>query len=302
MARLCVLLSLFLGTLAGASESPTAVIGYAHQADASMAGDGSIATVSAREHFALLDWPVHVDDGQVVTVGFNYQYTRYEYAGISSRNRDLHHLQLPIQLEHSRADRRISAYLAPGIATSSNVFKDFLNRGSADDWYLSGAIEAQLGAPGRQWLLGAAYDRSFGESSIYPILGLRISPRDDLDMRFAFPVSGIAWRYSDRSALTGRVMPAGFEWRVVTDDFASEFDYHVEGVRTQLNWTHRIYERWSIDLSAAYESDRRHEFVDSLGERVVGHPRDEWLLAITIGIGGALPVGPHGVRLQSIAE
>ncbi len=300
--RLCGLLSAFFGATVSAGENPTAVIGYAHQAGASIAYDGSAATVAAQEHYALLDWPVHVGDGQLVALGFNYQYTRYEYSGISSRNRDLHHLQLPVRLEHSRADRRVSAYLAPGIATSSNVFKDFLNRGSADDWYLSGAVEARFGRPSQQWLLGAAYDRSFGESRFYPILGLRSSPHHNLDVRLAFPVSGIAWRHSGRSTLTGRVMPAGFEWHVVTDDFANEFNYRVEGVRTQLNWTHRIHENWSVDVSAAYESDRHHDFVDSLGERVVGQPRDEWLFAISFGIGGALPVAPNGIRIQSITN
>lgn len=267
-----------------------------------MPGAGAAATVAAQEHYALLDWPFRLDDRHLVAVGFNYQYTRYDYTGIDSRDRDLHHLQLPIRLQYTRADRQIDAYIAPGIATSSNVFKDFPNRGSADDWYVSGAIEARFGKPGRHWLLGAAYDRSFGESRMYPILGLRISPRNNLDVRLAFPVSGVAWHYSDRATLTGRVLPAGFQWRVVTDDFADEFDYHVEGIRTQLHWTQGIFDRWSIDLSAAYETDRRHELVNNLGDRIAGNPQGEWLFAIAFGIGATPPAAPHGVRIQSIAN
>ena len=302
MDRSFALLVLAIGATAAASDDMTAFIGYARHGEAAMPGAGPAATVAAQEHYASLDWPVRLGERRLVAVGFNYQYTRYDYANISSRDRDLHHLQLPVRFEYVGADRKVSAYLAPGIAASSNVFKDFLNRGSADDWYVSGAIEARFGQPRRQWLFGAAYDRSFGKSRLYPIVGLRISPRNNVDMRLAFPVSGVAWHYSDRGTLTGRAMPAGFAWRVTTDDFDSEFDYRVEGLRTQLHWTHRIGGRWSIDLSAGYESDRRHAFVDNLDERVVGHPQGEWLFALTLGLGRATPALPHGVRLQSITN
>ena len=302
MARFIVLLVLCVGATAGAGEDLTAFIGYARQDEAAMAGAAPAATVAAKEHYASLDWPLRLDDQYLVAVGFNYQYTRYDYVGISSRDRDLHHLQLPIRLEYTRADRRISAYVAPGIATSSNIFKDFLNRGSSEDWYVSGAVEARFGEPGRQWLLGAAYDRSFGEARMYPVLGLRFSPGIDLDVRVAYPVSGIAWRYSARATVTGRIMPAGLEWRVVTDDFANEFNYHVEGIRTELHWTQRMFDQWSIDLSAAYETNRYHDFVDDLGDRVSGNLQDEWLFAITLGIGMAPPVSAHGIRIQSVAN
>ncbi len=137
---------------------------------------------------------------------------------------------------------------------------------------------------------------------MYPILGLGISPRDNVKLRLAYPVSGIAWDYSDRRTLTARVFPAGFEWRVVTDDFGSDFDYRVEGIRTQLNWTQRVFERWSIDLSAAYETDRRHELVDDLGARITSHPQNEWIFAVTVGMGGPPRALAHGVRIDSIAN
>ncbi len=302
MVRPFVLLALLSGATAGANDAVIANIGFGRQGEAAMSGAGPSATVAAKEHYTALDWPVRSNDRFLLAVGFHYQYTRYEYSGINSRNRDLHHLQLPVRFEITDDDRRLSAYVAPGIATSSNVFKDFLNRGSGDDWYLSGAVEVEIGDPGRRWLFGAAYDRSFGESRIYPILGLGFAPGDNLNLRLAYPVSGVAWEYSDRSTITASVLPAGFEWRVVTDDFASNFDYRVEGIRTQLNWTHRLFERWSIDLSAAYETDRRHELVDDLGQPVVGYPQDEWIFAITVGVGGTPRVFTHGTRVESIAE
>ncbi|MDJ0793941.1 MAG: hypothetical protein QNI98_06800 [Woeseiaceae bacterium] len=302
MVRPSVLLTLLFGATASASDDLTANIGFGRQGEAAMSDAGPSAAVAAKEHYTSLDWPVHSDDRNLLAVGFHYQYTRYEYTGINSRNRDLHHLQLPVRLRVANGDRRLNAYVAPGIATSSNVFKDFLNRGSGGDWYFSGAVEVEIGEPGRRWLLGAAYDRSFGESRMYPILGLGLAPGDNLNLRLAYPVSGITWEYSDRNTMRAGVMPAGFEWRVVTDDFASDFDYRVEGFRTHLNWTHRLFERWSIDLSAAYETDRRHEFVDDLGQPVVGYPQDEWILAITFGVGGTPRTFPHAIRVESIVD
>lgn len=307
LARKLVLLALLFGATAGASDDVAAIIGYARQGEAPMPGAAPGATVAAKEHFVSLYWTVDEKDRREVTVGLDYQYTRYDYSGINSRDRDLHRLTLPVRLEHDRGDRVIRAYLAPGIATSSNIFKDFFNRGSSDDWYLSGAVEAQLGRPGRQWLVGIAYDRSFGKDGMYPILGVRLSPRDDVDVRLAYPVSEIAWRKTGKTTLTGRVMPAGFEWRVVTDDFADEFDYHVEGLRTQIHWTRRIFARMSIDLSATYETNRKHDLVNSAGDRVIGYPQDEWLFAAALVFGlpgddGAVvpAVGPGVLTGQAV--
>ena len=108
-------------------------------------------------------------------VAINYQYTRYEYEGIDGRNRDLHRLQVPIHFSRALEQWRLEGYVAPGVSTSSNVFKDLFNRGSSDDLFVSARLEGERKSAARNWIVGLAYDRIFGEPTLYPVVGVEIS-------------------------------------------------------------------------------------------------------------------------------
>ena len=144
-----------------------------------------------------------------VDFGFDYQYTRYQYNELDSRNRDLHRVQLPIWLSAPVQNWQLHGHVAPGIFTSSNVLGDFFNRGSSDDLYVTGRFEAARNGSSMPWILGFAHDRSFGRSRTYPVVGIKLSPDDSLDVRLAWPDPALRYRPSDRQMLTFEVFPAG---------------------------------------------------------------------------------------------
>jgi hypothetical protein len=296
VVRIILISAALLSAAAHAGDAAYALIGFTVQGDSEMPGLGSGASVAAEEYFATAALPVYTGDSRSVSLGLDYQYMHFDYRGVPSRNRDLHRLQFPVSFVFHDNALEIDGYIAPGIATSSNIFKDFMKRGSSDDWYLSGAVEIRHGKDARQWIAGLAYDRFFGRDRLYPVLGVGMMVKSDLVLRLAYPVSGVEWRKSDRGTLAAHVYPAGFAWRVVHDDFASEFDYRVEGIRSQVQWRYRIYRQLHLDLHVAYETNRRHEFASDRSERLESTADDEWLVGFGLGIGAARPRSAHGAR------
>ena len=211
-----------------------------------------------------------------------------------SRNRDLHRLQIPVRLETVHKGLKLNAYVAPGVATSSNVFKEIINRGSSDDLYLSGGFEARRLTGTRSWILGAGFDRSFGYSRLYPIIGLNLRPREWLTFRLAYPESRIAYARGAGSQLEWRLFPAGHEWHVRTDDFSDEFDYGARAWRMQLTWSVRAWRSLGLDLGGGYEFDRKHRFEDDNAAIVSGKVASEWFLNVGFRVGDVRPAYGHG--------
>lgn len=268
-----------------AAEGPGLAISLARQPAAGFDTLGGASVVATEELQAALSWN---------SLSLDYQYTRYAYTGIASRDRDLHRLQFRWRFAKNAGDWRIRGYLAPGIATSSNIFKDFPRRGSSDDGYVSGRIEAGRGSKTRRWLLGIAYDRAFGEDRVYPTAGLEWRAAAALDVRLAFPDPGFRWRPAPRHTLTGRLFPSGFVWRVVSDDFSREFAYRTRGVRTQLDWSYRLWRQVRLDVGVAFETDRRHAFEDDAGNPLRSGAADEWLFTVGLRAGAARKPYAHG--------
>lgn len=237
-------------------------------------------------------------DTYTLDFGFDYQYTRYKYNELDSRNRDLHRVQFPVWLSAPIHDWQLNAHVAPGIFTSSNVLGDFFNRGSSDDLYVTGRIEARQGNTSAGWILGLAHDRSFGRSRTYPVVGINLAASDTLELRLAWPDPALRFRPNERHALSLAVFPAGNQWHVRTDDFSRDFDYRIEAWRSQVTWSFRAFRSTTIDLSLGYEFDRSHHLDDDPGNRVDADADDQWLFAIGFRFGdGPLPL-THGAHLN----
>lgn len=204
----------------------------------------------------------------VLDIGVDYQYTHFALDGIDSRNRDVHRLRFPLRFAAMHGKQQVRGYVAPGIATSSNVFKDFFNRGSGDDLTVAGRIEIYSTDAARPWTAGVAYDQSFGRPLFYPVIGVDMFPDEALRVRIAFPDSGLWFRASDRHAFSARLFPSGERWRVVTDDFRSDFDLRREEWRAQLTWSVTLGGIVTLDLAAGHAFERRMVLTDRTGGRI----------------------------------
>ena len=259
-------------------------------------GRASLKTKETQLALGLLEFDA---GGLTYDLGVDYQYTRYAYEGVDGRNRDLHRLQFPVGLSHRSDSFSLDAFIAPGVATSSNVLKDVFDRGAGEDFLVTGRIEVRFGRGGQLgWIAGAAYDRSFGEAKPYPVVGLLYEPGSRTRLRLAFPDPALEFRTAERHNLSLRLFPAGFEWHVVSDELGRDFDYRVEGIRLQGVWSYRVLRSTWLDVSLGYEFDRRHEFVDDTGTPIASAVEDEVLLMVGLRWGdGPMPYTHRVARL-----
>lgn len=279
-----------------AGPPPYVALSVTRQPAADFSAAPSAASVRTKENQVSAGFHRFERGTGTLDLGLDYQYTRYVYDGIDGRNRDLHRFQFPLRYQDAFRGWAVDASLAPGISTSSNVLKEFFDRISRDDVFVSARLEARRSSP-REWILGMAYDRTFGKPSLYPIAGIEWSPGDNLAVRLAFPDPGFRYRVTPRQSVSGRLFPAGHQWHVMTDDFSAEFDYRVEGIRSQLSWSIGLSKSITLDVSGGFEFARKHYLTDDLGVRIESDVDDEWLLLIGLRAGPAPIPYTHGSRL-----
>lgn len=229
-----------------------------------------------------------------LNVGFDYQYTRYEYSEVQGRDRDLHRLQIPLGFGRQTGKWSLTGHVTPGVSTSSNVFKSLVSEVTSDDFSLSGRLEASYPGSGTIiWFGGMAYDRAFGHPKIYPVAGVELAQGDRLRLRIAFPNSSLAYVRGNQT-VTARVYPAGHQWHVFSEELNDEFDYALKAVRLDLSWSYRFWRKLTVDLTSGYEFERQHQFIDDTGTMIRGDASDSGFFAIGLRIGDAPLSKTHG--------
>jgi hypothetical protein len=279
------------------ARPPFLALSITRQPSADFSATAAAASVRMKENQVYAGLYTRAAGNGTLDVELDYQYTRYVYDGIDGRNRDLHRFQFPLRYRGPLGGWAIDANVAPGISTSSNVLKEFFEAISSDDLFATARVEGRHGSSTRSWVAGIAYDRAFGKPRVYPIAGIELSPSDSFDLRLAFPDSGFEYRFSDKQAVSGRLFPAGHQWHVMTDDFSSEFDYRVEGIRVQIGWSIRAWKAVTLDIAGGYEFARKHYLTDDLGLRIESDVEDQWLLVFGLRAGAAPLPYTHGSQL-----
>jgi hypothetical protein len=220
-------------------------------------------------------------------LGADYAYTRYAFEGLPTRPRDLHHLFVPLQWR-ARDDRWL-AVVTPVAAASSNVFKDFVDRGSGDDVDLHLRLQLEgWSRPDIGWRIALVRDTAFGAPRFYPAASLLWKTKRVVS-ELGVPSSRIDWQPRDRLALGAAVFPAGGSWHVISDERGGEaFDYRARAWRSALtaDWRPR---RWlQAGVQAGIEFRRRLEFEDDTGAVIdrKARPARYWRLELRLGAGG----------------
>ena len=280
---------------------PSAVLGHAVAPGVALSEPGG-AEVATREWSLAGCFLSGGGSGYRFDLGMDYVYTRHEYDGVAGRDRDLHRLQFPLALRRQGRGWRVDALLAPGVATSSNVFKDLGSRGTEADFLLTGRVELRLGrGPRSAWLLGVSHDRSLGETRTLPVAGLEYRPSVALGLWLAWPDPALEMALSPRQSLVLDAFPAGQRWHVVSDELGEAFDYRLEGWRVRATWSYRLAGGVVLDLGLAREFGREHGFTDDTGRRIDAGADAGYRVMLGIRIGAApLPRG-RGPALPRLA-
>lgn len=294
MATVIAASSLLLpgASVLAASHCPSAALGYAVLPAEEMSLPPG-AEVATRESTLSACFLSVNGSRSGLDLGMDYAYVRHEYDGVAGRDRDLHRLQFPLTVRRQGEDWRIDALLAPGVATSSNVFKDLGSRATEEDFLLTGRIELRLRhGPRSAWLLGVAHDRSLGESRTLPVAGLEYRPSAALGLRLAWPDPSLQMAVSERHSVVLDVFPAGQRWHVLSDELGEAFDYRMEGWRARAAWSYRFTDGLAVDVGVAREFGREHGFIDDTGRPVDAAVDAGWVFTLGIRLGGMpLPRG-----------
>ncbi|MEO0365891.1 MAG: hypothetical protein AAF265_10395 [Pseudomonadota bacterium] len=234
-----------------------------------------------------LDWrgkPRQLGDVRTA-IGFTYAYTRYEYSNIASRNRDLHFLQIPI-VAFGGSDRwRWQTRIVPGVATSSNVMKDPVNRLTLDDLYTTGEVLFQKQQQSGSFVFGITHDRRFGQSQTYPKLAWR-GASDRFQWQIGAPDAWLDYQPRDGTTFSLGAGPAGMQWHTVRDDFASDFDYRVRRWDIRLDFRQKLFSRLAVTVFAGRGLDRRHRFQADAPNLIERSADDAWFAGVSFGWGG----------------
>jgi hypothetical protein len=260
-ARRCaVAASLAFGLCAPAVAGPESTV----RSGSVAAADFGDARIEGQVYGFGLRWPL---EAKGFEWGLDYAYTRFEYEGLATRNRDLHRLAVPLVWRRASAWAR-SLELRPVIATSSNVFKDFVSRGSGEDLQLHGRWLTERRGHGWGWRAGLARDDTFGKLRIYPVVAaLRAGPAWTLEI--GWPETRVLRRAGRQLELGVAVAPAGGRWHVVSDERdGADFNYELRAWRSAATASWGGASGWRLAASAGLEFDRRHRLEDDLGSRV----------------------------------
>ena len=220
-------------------------------------------------------------------IGADYAYTRYAFEGLPTRPRDLHHLFVPLRWRER--DDRWLVVVAPVVASSSNVFKDFVDRGGRDDVDLHLRLQVERWSrPAIGWRVALVRDTAFGAPRFYPAAALLWKAKRVV-AELGVPSSRIDWQARDRLALGAAVFPTGGSWHVVSDERdGAEFDYRARAWRAALTADWRPWRWLRASAQAGIEFRRRYEFGDDTGaviDREAGSAR-YWRLELRVGLGG----------------
>ena len=222
------------------------------------------------------------DGNTWVELGLEYQYTRYEYEGLDSRNRDLHRFQVPVRWRWTADQWAFGGVVAPGLATSSNVIKDPFKRVTADDVVVTARVQASRPLGSGTLYIGAAWDRLFGRPALYPSGGVEFNAGDRWRLRVGLPDPSLSFRASQRHTLSARLYPAGNQWHAVTDDFQDDFLYRAEGYRGRITWSIAAFSGIAVDVFAGLEFGRHHRLDTRAGNNVRLDVDSQWLFGIGV--------------------
>ena len=234
-----------------------------HHLSVAGADFGNDATIRERQS-GLRAWsPEARNEEAAFRIAAAYAYTRYEFDGLDTRDRDLHSVHVPMQWR----DNRWLAVLTPVIATSSNVFKDLFDRGTHDDYDVYARIEHRsvpaIRAPG--WRVALVRDAAFGRPLVYPELAFLWSD-GRLEADVGLPRARLDWKVRDDLTLGVGVAPVGAQWHVVSDERnGAEFDYRARAWRGGFGAGWRPWRFLRIDAQLGIEFARNYEFEDDTG-------------------------------------
>ncbi|MDA3799302.1 MAG: DUF6268 family outer membrane beta-barrel protein [Kiritimatiellae bacterium] len=196
--------------------------------DASAGNDS--AEVSLQQFNASMSFPVLIRNDYMVLCAPSIEVNDFKFSKIDSVDVTTYSVELPfIAFYNINDDFSLMVNVAAGI------YSDFKTVSFDDDFKMSwfGILQYKMN-PNLDLFVGLAYNRVFGEDTIFPVAGLNWRISDEWFLGLVFPRPFISYQATDKLLLYAGMGPAGGEWDVdnpldLEDD--SDYNFFFSGYR-----------------------------------------------------------------------
>lgn len=231
-------------------------------------GSGLGQRIRTREYDLLAGFGNVALGAGTFSAGLDYRYTRYEFEALQSRDWDLHWLRVPVNWRRTSDNRTVIATIAPGIASSSNRFKDPGEYANDDLDVAAHFAVVQRSSPTLSWTAGLSFDRRFGRPMLYPTGGAIVRASERWTLWLIAPDPEIAFTQNARLRWFAFLAPAGHRWHAFNEAAARRFDFETRAWRATAGGELRLLNSLSMQIFAGREFGRHYEFLDDTGRRV----------------------------------
>ena len=240
------------------SSPPVGEITIVNLSSAGSDSAGSNVKVSAREFdisgkFFARD----ISFGKFI-IGGHYQVTRYELDNLNA-DKNLHVLELPITLLRQKNEWTYITRLSPGLHS------DFDELDSNDLLVTARFVATKKRSENLTWVIGAAVDRSFGDTMLYPVIGAQYWPSQRTLFKLVLPRLEIRHALSSKTILFWHLKPSGGKWNVTVKNMNKDFNVTTDAVRTSLGAEINLSDFGWLKVEAGREVNRSIELVDEAG-------------------------------------
>ena len=238
--------------------------------------EGTRSTIAAQYAFDH-------EGGWVAALGHEYNAFDIMQPGVAPprTNGDLHTLHLASQWRTTLGPGEFRAAAAPGLSVSSNGLKnpDALGGDSLQLW---GAALYSQEAGDATWVVGAAHDYRFGESRLYPVIGVEWQG-EAVWLRAVYPDLQLTWQLAERWVLEGEIAPDGNEWQAFSRDLRSDEPFRREAWRTQIGLLYRFGNGIEFGVLAGMQWDQHWQYRRQDGSPARLDSDDSGYLGVRLG-------------------
>jgi len=262
-------------TAAVPQQPPQLQLGYYQVSDASLeqvpgSGEFTIKETHLSGKLGKKETPLGT-----LLIGANYQQHRFELAS-NYTSRTLHQLALPVTLVNKSDQWTIVSQVAPSLNTD---FEEL----DKDDYTTTALLRAAYHhSDTTTWVAGAAFDRSFGDSQLYPVLGVNYTPNNNWLLQLTLPRMVVKYMPRPRTIIYWQAQPNGNKWNVDVPAINRSINITTKAIRSGIGIEFNITQQWWIKAEAGREFNRNLETINDGGVEFDLDVEDAYYLGASI--------------------
>ncbi len=257
-------------------DDPAAWLLYTAEGRADLDDTGTDAPGHVRTHEVDISaaLPVYSNDTAAVLLGAAWRWNRFDLGGGLDERYDLYMAALPVDLLLQPANRWLL-----WVNASPGVFTDF-EHVTDDDARVTGHALVQYDwTPTLSLAAGAAYDREFGDDTLYPLGGAVWAPAPAWRVSLMFPTPQVCYAPHPRWLLFAEARPAGNLWNVHDEETGGpDYDFKLESWQIGAGAEFRLWNALWLHASAGADVERHYEIRRADRVELDSDTDDTWFL------------------------